>query len=57
MGILVSIISYSKLLGNYNAQLKELQEKGIISYSKLLGNYNNSTRMSNTLKLYHILNC
>ena len=40
MGILVSIISYSKLLGNYNRYLPRFDVAKIISYSKLLGNYN-----------------
>ena len=40
MGILVSIISYSKLLGNYNLNLYNQTSGNIISYSKLLGNYN-----------------
>ena len=42
MGILVSIISYSKLLGNYNKFQYTLYHNRIISYSKLLGNYNPS---------------
>ena len=40
MGILVSIISYSKLLGNYNDENITSLSWNIISYSKLLGNYN-----------------
>ena len=40
MGILVSIISYSKLLGNYNWITHNHGANFIISYSKLLGNYN-----------------
>ena len=40
MGILVSIISYSKLSGNYNVDDDNKAKKYIISYSKLSGNYN-----------------
>lgn len=36
MGILVSIISYSKLLGNYNKKGHIMYNSIIISYSKLL---------------------
>lgn len=36
MGILVSIISYSKLLGNYNIVIPQAHLSSIISYSKLL---------------------
>lgn len=36
MGILVSIISYSKLLGNYNNATGQVETLKIISYSKLL---------------------
>ena len=43
MGILVSIISYSKLLGNYNSFERDRRSNSIISYSKLLGNYNKNT--------------
>ena len=34
------IISYSKLLGNYNKSAEKVVKMEIISYSKLLGNYN-----------------
>ena len=40
MGILVSIISYSKLSGNYNRATGDIVLRDIISYSKLSGNYN-----------------
>ena len=40
MGILVSIISYSKLSGNYNQKRGIDADIYIISYSKLSGNYN-----------------
>ena len=57
MGILVSIISYSKLLGNYNFFVVDIVDKLIISYSKLLGNYNRDSLILFFVVLYHILNC
>ena len=57
MGILVSIISYSKLLGNYNFLLTIVGAIIIISYSKLLGNYNLHSVLFKKERLYHILNC
>ena len=56
MGILVSIISYSKLLGNYNSRAVNVAKPFIISYSKLLGNYNGKSEPPIYLSLYHILN-
>ena len=38
-----TIISISKLLGNYNFSSRPKVDADIISISKLLGNYNNGT--------------